>query len=176
MDFRLIVAAGFIAAAGSVCTLTATATPTEIPSTITATVPAATGTATLPPPTETPAATATLRPGAIELNYGVKFTSAAANRPSVVYAFRGQAGDIVTMRLEITNSQPRWVYCRAPYSTDLVLDSGTTFVDGSPMGSGQSVILSYKLPGSGVYYLTGTCRGSSCNRECYAQTIVVDKP
>lgn len=182
LDFRLIMAAGLMVAASSVCTLMAAPTPTQEPSPTV--VPSSTNTATLPPPTatftripdtETPSPTATFRPGIIEIRYGQKLTTIQVRRPTVTYAFRGQRDDVVTIRLQISNMHPTWYYCRSPFTADLVLASDTTDTPGNPTGSNVSSIVAHKLPQTGVYYISATCRGANCSRDCYEQTVSLDK-
>lgn len=183
MDFRSVVAAGIVAGIASVCTLSAPATPIQLPpspipipsSTSTATVPAPSATATPPPPTETSAPTPTIRPGVIELTIGQKLTTSHVHMPTINYAFRGERGDVVSIVVTISNAHPSWVYCRAAYTTHLTLDTGTTQISGSASGPTQSSILGYKLRQTAVYYVAGICSGNNCSRDCYEQTIQVVK-
>lgn len=188
MDFRWLIAAGLIAGV-SACAQASTPPPAQptaptspavntSTSTGTSTLPAPTdtGTPTLPADTETPTPTATLMPGAIEIAYGQKLTNSHRGRPVFTYAFRGQEDEVITIVLQIFNLHPNWVYCRGqPPAADLDLDIGFMKIKGASSGVSQSAIKDYRLTTSGAFYITAVCRGASCSRDCFQQTISLAK-
>jgi hypothetical protein len=125
--------------------------------------------------TEEPAVT--LQSNAIEISYGERLGSYPRKSSSILYGFKGTAGDIVTILLVSSNARPGEPACSsvATSSTTFTLQTPGSLLEATNESPHLSSITEYELPASGAYYVNVSCVGGGCNGHCTEADLSLDK-